>query len=97
LPARASEGRPRPIGKRDEAEKQHPERAGRLEAGESILLHCSAGIHRTGMVAFALLRWRGASPEEALGLIEALCPETRTGLREVRLAWGNRVARETGR
>jgi hypothetical protein len=49
------------------------------------------------MLAFALLRWRGASPEEALALIEALRPETRAGLGAEHLAWGEQVAREAGR
>ncbi len=44
-------------------EQQHlraalPELSGYLDNGEAILIHCSAGIHRTGLVAFALLRWR---------------------------------------
>jgi hypothetical protein len=30
-----------------------------------IYLHCSAGIHRTGFVIYALLRYRGLSPEAA--------------------------------
>ncbi|MEO0448941.1 MAG: tyrosine-protein phosphatase [Pseudomonadota bacterium] len=30
-----------------------------------IYLHCSAGIHRTGFVAYLLLRYRGLSPQQA--------------------------------
>ena len=36
-----------------------------LECNSSILLHCSAGIHRTGMISYALLRHIGLSQEEA--------------------------------
>lgn len=39
--------------------------AGALEDNAVVYLHCSAGIHRTGFVAYALLRSRGASPDEA--------------------------------
>lgn len=65
------------------------ELSGRLDAGESVLLHCSAGIHRTGMVAYALLRHRGLGPDEALGRIEAMRPVTRAGLLPAHLAWGD--------
>jgi protein-tyrosine phosphatase len=68
-----------------------------LQAGESALVHCSAGIHRTGMLVFAALRWLGVPESEALGLIATMRPETREGVREEHLAWGNQVAREVGR
>jgi len=60
-----------------------------LDAGEAILIHCSAGIHRTGMLAYALLCWRGLSAEEALELIGALRDHTRAGLQARQIAWGN--------
>lgn len=68
-----------------------------VEAGESVLIHCSAGIHRTGMLTFALLRWLGHSQDEALNRIGAMRLQTREGLREEYLAWGNQVAAESGR
>lgn len=43
-----------------------------------IYLHCSAGIHRTGFVAYLLLRYRGLSPEQAraeLGNLRAVTLE----------------------
>jgi protein tyrosine phosphatase (PTP) superfamily phosphohydrolase (DUF442 family) len=70
-----------------------PELSGYLDAGSSLLVHCSAGIHRTGMVAYALLRWRGLPGSEALELIERMRPVTRAGLRAQHLVWGDRVAR----
>ena len=30
-----------------------------LKAGERIYIHCSAGIHRTGMITYGLLRYLG--------------------------------------
>ncbi len=67
-----------------------------VEAGESVLIHCSAGMHRTGMMAFALLRWLGTPESEALELINTMRPETRAGMREEHLIWGNRMAAEAG-
>ncbi|MBI1831016.1 MAG: dual specificity protein phosphatase family protein [Planctomycetes bacterium] len=65
-----------------------------LDVGESILIHCSAGIHRTGMLTFALLRWRGESEESALTLIAQMRLETRQGLQDEHLAWGNLATSE---
>lgn len=41
--------------------------AGRLRRGERVLVHCAAGIGRTGMFASATLMTLGLSMEEALG------------------------------
>ncbi len=65
-----------------------------LEAGESVLIHCSAGIHRTGMLAFALLRSVGLQEAEALEKIAEMRPQTREGMHKEHLAWGNRLAEE---
>ena len=32
---------------------------------ERVLIHCAAGVHRTGTVAYTLLRMSGMGPEEA--------------------------------
>ncbi|MEZ6140912.1 MAG: tyrosine-protein phosphatase [Zavarzinella sp.] len=68
-----------------------------MEVGESVLVHCSAGIHRTGMLAFALLRWLGITESEALDIIATMRPVTREGVRAEHLAWGNQVAASAGR
>jgi protein-tyrosine phosphatase len=68
-----------------------------IEAGESVLIHCSAGIHRTGMLAFGLLRWLGLSEEEALEKIATMRPQTRDGMHKEHMAWGNQIAAEAGR
>lgn len=62
-----------------------------LDAGRALLLHCSAGLHRTGMVAYALLRWRGYTAEQALEAIAQSRPLTRAELTPERMAWGERV------
>jgi protein tyrosine phosphatase (PTP) superfamily phosphohydrolase (DUF442 family) len=68
-----------------------------IEAGESVLVHCSAGIHRTGMLTFALLRWLGLPEAEALAVLATMRPATRAGIRAEHLVWGNKVATEAGR
>jgi len=80
-------------------EQQHlraalPELSGYLDNGEAILIHCSAGIHRTGLVAFALLRWRGYDQADALKMIEQMRLHTREGIQSKHLRFGNRVAEE---
>jgi hypothetical protein len=61
----------------------------RLDAGRAILIHCSAGIHRTGMIAYALLRWRGHSEDVALAVIAKMRLHTRDGVQRKQLDWVN--------
>ncbi len=68
------------------------ELAARLDAGESLALHCSVGIHRTGMIGYALLRVTGYSSERALATIEAMRPVTRAGLRANHIRFGDAIA-----
>jgi len=68
-----------------------PRLSERLDAGEALLIHCSAGIHRTGMTAYALLRWRGLTADEALAAIARMRRFTRDGLQVPQLAWGEDV------
>lgn len=66
--------------------------AARLDAGESLALHCSAGIHLTGMIAYALLRVSGSPPEQALDAIARMRPVTRAGLRADHIRFGDAIA-----
>src|SRR5687768_16721242 len=43
-----------------------------LHEGASVLIHCSAGMHRTGMIALSVLRRTGMTEEKALDLIQAM-------------------------
>lgn len=46
------------------------------EPGRGLVLHCSAGLHRTGLVFFLLLRSSGLSLEDAVSLIRESRPLT---------------------
>ena len=63
-----------------------------LAGGGKVFVHCSAGLHRTGMLAFAYFRHDGLPPEQALAAITALRPLTAAELTEERMAWGERFA-----
>ena len=58
----------------------------RARAAAVIYLHCSAGIHRTGFVIYALLRYRGLSPGAAIAEVANLRAVTSEQVGEDRLA-----------
>jgi len=47
-----------------------------LDARETILIHCLAGLGRTGMITLRLLVERGEAPAQALARIRAVRPGT---------------------
>jgi protein-tyrosine phosphatase len=65
-----------------------------LDEGKSLLIHCSAGIHRTGTVAYGLLRWRGMERDEAMQVILQIRPVTAEGMLEKRRRWGDENSRQ---
>ncbi len=60
-----------------------------LSQGASVLIHCSAGMHRTGMISLAILRKLGYSPEEAFQLISRMRVETHGALQQKHIDWAN--------
>jgi protein-tyrosine phosphatase len=60
-----------------------------VEDGAAILVHCSAGIHRTGMFGYALLRQLGLDRSTARSKLMELREVTGEGVGEDRLAWGD--------
>jgi protein-tyrosine phosphatase len=60
-----------------------------VEGGAAILVHCSAGIHRTGMFGYALLRQLGLDRAAARAKLIELRAVTGEGVGEGRLAWGD--------
>jgi len=70
-----------------------PELSRLLDEGNSLLIHCSAGVHRTGMVAYGLLRWRGLDSQRAMQIIAKARRETAEGMMAKRMKWGDDNAR----
>jgi len=62
----------------------------------SLLIHCSAGIHRTGMITNALLMYMGLSAEEAKTKIMQARKITGEGVGDHRLAWGTTFVAAVG-
>ncbi len=63
----------------------------RARAGAVIYLHCSAGIHRTGFIIYALLRYRGLLAEQASEEVARLRPVTSEQVGEDRLALAEKM------
>ena len=62
-----------------------------LAGGQRVYVHCSAGLHRTGMIAYALLRSMGQDAEGAVATIRELRALTADELTKPRIAWGERL------
>lgn len=61
-----------------------------LKNGNKIYIHCSGGIHRTGIITYGLLRYLGREKEEALRILNNLRVVTGTQIGENRLKWGDK-------
>lgn len=59
-----------------------------LQEGNTLFLHCSAGIHRTGMIAYGLLRYLGLSEAEGVSRLGRMRQVTIDGVTDARLEWG---------
>lgn len=60
-----------------------------LQDGAKIYIHCAAGIHRTGMITYALLRYLGYDVNTAKTLLAQLRTVTSEEVGQERLLWGN--------
>lgn len=57
--------------------------------GTLLYIHCSAGLHRTAMVSYALLRRIGFNQEEAILLVRQLRPVSAAALGAERMTWAD--------
>jgi len=63
-----------------------------ITGGSWIVVHCSAGIHRTGMFGYALLRQLGLTVGQARAKLAELREVTAASVGDDRLAWGDSLA-----
>jgi hypothetical protein len=63
-----------------------------LAQGGVVAIHCSAGIHRTGMFGYARLRYAGLDREAARATLRELREVTAEGVGADRIDWGDRIA-----
>jgi len=67
-----------------------------LKGGGSVVIHCSAGLHRTGMIANALLRYGGYDKEQAIQIIAKARLMTAEQCGAHRLAWSDTFIDKVG-
>jgi protein-tyrosine phosphatase len=60
-----------------------------MNASAKIYIHCSAGIHRTGMITYGFLRYLGKGKTEAFELLHSLREVTAAQVGEDRLLWAD--------
>ena len=56
-----------------------------LEHEHRVLVHCAAGIHRTGTVSYSLLRMDGKDGKEAYETLKVMRQETYDGVGDWRI------------
>jgi protein-tyrosine phosphatase len=66
--------------------------AAALAAGGRLYLHCSAGLHRTGMISAALLFHLGHDEERVRAMIAAMRALTASEMGQARLDWASSFA-----
>eukprot|EP00742_Colponemidia_sp_Colp-10_P003788 GILJ01004035.1.p2 GENE.GILJ01004035.1~~GILJ01004035.1.p2 ORF type:complete len:119 (+),score=11.02 GILJ01004035.1:305-661(+) len=72
-------------GALEACKKTLPEVKRLLDAGESVLVHCAAGIHRTGVVVYSLHRMFGVPQDLARQALHACRMQTGKGVGEHRI------------
>ena len=73
----------------EEIENIYKQCVGALNNHGRIYIHCSAGIHRTGMIAYAFFRYIGYSTEESEKLLANLRGVTGKEVGNQRKFWGD--------
>ena len=55
------------------------------EKEEKVLIHCGAGIHRSGIVAYSLIRKTGLNSSDSMQVVRGIRRETAQGVGEWRI------------
>lgn len=87
---------PPPAARDGELAKSLLDTAGAVREGAAVVVHCSAGIHRTGMFTYALLRAMRLSAEDARLMLACLSAATAEGVGDQRLEWAERLCLTMG-
>jgi protein-tyrosine phosphatase len=58
-----------------------------LQEGDAVVVHCAAGIHRTGMITYLVLRLAGLTSDQAREQLVKIRQVTGEGVGEERLSW----------
>lgn len=66
----------------------------KLFKGQKIYIHCSAGIHRTGMITYGFLIYLGYDSKNSLEILSELRPLTASAFGEQRIAWGRQFGEQ---
>lgn len=82
-------GRPPDAQRTAELRPVITELAALIGDGARVVIHCSAGIHRTGMFGYAVLRQLALDPATARAKLVELRAVTGQGVGDDRLAWGD--------
>lgn len=80
-------GRPPPDARDLEIRRTLVVMRARLQEGATLFVHCSAGIHRTGMVTAALLGFCGWDERRVVAGLQQMRAMTSDGVGEGRLSW----------
>ncbi|CAG9324983.1 unnamed protein product [Blepharisma stoltei] len=64
----------------------------RLDKGEFLYIHCAAGIHRTGLFIYALIRICGYSKQETLNIVKSIRVATYEKCGSMRFDLGEGIA-----
>ena len=76
-----------------EVDNLYSKLSGLINGGNKIYIHCSAGIHRTGMITYGLLRFLGKGKTEAFAMLQSLREVTAAQVGEERLLWADQFDR----
>jgi protein-tyrosine phosphatase len=87
------DGNPLSAKREREVTKLYRDLSSILDAEGRIYIHCAAGIHRTGMIAYGFLRFIGVEARTARETLLDLREVTARCVGEHRLSWGDRFSK----